>query len=392
MSICLHSLPSPGTPKWRPFSVFRFRLHIFVFSMVMMSTAMGLLVSASMSREAKKLLKEQKKCAGRKSTSRQQLTHTKATFTDSELSKFATRYENGYDITTDEHYNLWLQVFHTHHSGTDASGSSKWIIMVHACSLTHTHTHTHTHTCTQVAVCSLTIFIVQGRRLLLLWNLRWAPLAEEAEGLWSPHVVVPGPHSEPQRAHLLQRRRLVLGGRMSQPQITVERHSCTYTDMHTHTHAHTHTHTHIQIAVCSLSIFIVQGRRPLLLWNLRWAPRAEEAEGLWSLHVVVPARATFTVCQRRLKSDCPELTIAFVCNVWLAVSVCMSNLLMAIKTPDWVRARCQPAIAHALYIVRACVCMHAAPPHARATARIGLERSTLAYALITCAAAMYLAP
>ena len=58
-------------------------------------------------RETRKLQKEQK-CAGRKPTGRQKKgqTHTDASFTDSELSKFSTRYENGYDITTDKRYNL----------------------------------------------------------------------------------------------------------------------------------------------------------------------------------------------------------------------------------------------------------------------------------------------
>ncbi len=34
-------------------------------------------------------------------------------FSESELAKFSTRYENGYDITTDERYNVWLEMFHS---------------------------------------------------------------------------------------------------------------------------------------------------------------------------------------------------------------------------------------------------------------------------------------
>lgn len=54
-------------------------------------------------REAKKMLKE-KACSGKKSA--------KETFTDSELSKFNRAYEEGYDIKTNERYNLWLETFH----------------------------------------------------------------------------------------------------------------------------------------------------------------------------------------------------------------------------------------------------------------------------------------
>ena len=63
----------------------------------------------------------------------------------------------------------------------------------------HTHTYAHTQTCahvyTQVAICSLMVSIVQEKRLSL--SLHQAPLAEEAKGLRSPNVVVPGPHSKP---------------------------------------------------------------------------------------------------------------------------------------------------------------------------------------------------
>lgn len=33
-------------------------------------------------------------------------------FSESEFSKFSQRYENGYDITTDERYNAWLRAYH----------------------------------------------------------------------------------------------------------------------------------------------------------------------------------------------------------------------------------------------------------------------------------------
>ena len=129
-------------------------------------------------RETRKLQKEQKS-AGRKPTGRQKKgqTHTDASFTDSELSKFSTRYENGYDITTDERYNLWLETYHNHHSDTikattnsstvkeraggrsrgltgkdvstsDDSGGSLFL-HAHTHTHSHTHTHAHTHTCTQ---------------------------------------------------------------------------------------------------------------------------------------------------------------------------------------------------------------------------------------------------
>ena len=37
---------------------------------------------------------------------------TKAIFTVQEMQKFATRYENGYDLKSDEQYNAWLKVYH----------------------------------------------------------------------------------------------------------------------------------------------------------------------------------------------------------------------------------------------------------------------------------------
>ena len=65
-------------------------------------------------RQAKKALKEQQKqqqqrpkrvCPQKKASSR-------ITFSEEELAKFTRRYENGYDIATDERYNAWLQIFH----------------------------------------------------------------------------------------------------------------------------------------------------------------------------------------------------------------------------------------------------------------------------------------
>ena len=64
-------------------------------------------------RQVKKALKEQQKqqqqrpksCPQKKASSR-------ITFSEEELAKFTRRYENGYDIATDERYNAWLQIFH----------------------------------------------------------------------------------------------------------------------------------------------------------------------------------------------------------------------------------------------------------------------------------------
>ena len=33
-------------------------------------------------------------------------------FSESEVKKFGIRYENGYDLTTDQRYNAWLAVYH----------------------------------------------------------------------------------------------------------------------------------------------------------------------------------------------------------------------------------------------------------------------------------------
>ena len=93
----------------------------------------------------------------------------------------------------------------------------QWWVTLLTCTHTHTHMHTntHTYTCihshtqtqmcanayTQVAIWSLMISILQEKRLPL--SLHLALLAEEAKGLRSPNVVVPGPHSKPRPTRLL---------------------------------------------------------------------------------------------------------------------------------------------------------------------------------------------
>ena len=74
-------------------------------------------------REANKIMKKktiarQKSAQGQKGQS-----HTNSSFTDAELSKFAKAYEEGYDITTNKRYNVWLEVFHGHHSDRNDFGS-----------------------------------------------------------------------------------------------------------------------------------------------------------------------------------------------------------------------------------------------------------------------------
>ena len=101
--------------------------------------------------------------------------------------------------------------------GTSTSNDSSGSLFLHAHAHTHTHTYTHTHThthmhmqthththahaYTQVAICSLMVSIVQEKRLSL--SLHQTPLAEEAKGLRSPNVVVPGPHSKSRPTHPL---------------------------------------------------------------------------------------------------------------------------------------------------------------------------------------------
>ncbi len=67
-------------------------------------------------REAKKAQQERTKGGARKQqrpqAKKSSNTSKSITFSDSEVAKFNQRYENGYDITTDERYNLWLNVFH----------------------------------------------------------------------------------------------------------------------------------------------------------------------------------------------------------------------------------------------------------------------------------------
>ena len=54
-------------------------------------------------------------CWSEVSSKRKVNSHAKA-FTDAELIKFAKAYEEGYDITTNARYNLWLETFHQEHS------------------------------------------------------------------------------------------------------------------------------------------------------------------------------------------------------------------------------------------------------------------------------------
>ena len=86
-------------------------------------------------REAKKLLKEQKKRPQKKQTiPRQKSPHGNVTsnnsFSQSEIAKFTRRHENGYDITTDERYNMWLQLFHPSEVTTTLSTLFSWKLHV----------------------------------------------------------------------------------------------------------------------------------------------------------------------------------------------------------------------------------------------------------------------
>lgn len=68
-------------------------------------------------RQVKKALKEQQKQQKQqqkrpKKDCPQGKASSTVTFSEEELVKFAQRYENGYDITTDDQYNAWLQILH----------------------------------------------------------------------------------------------------------------------------------------------------------------------------------------------------------------------------------------------------------------------------------------
>jgi len=69
-------------------------------------------------REIKKALKEQQKRQKqpkgkpRKNGPQGEVSSSSITFSQNEMTKFAHRFENGYDITTDERYNAWLGIFH----------------------------------------------------------------------------------------------------------------------------------------------------------------------------------------------------------------------------------------------------------------------------------------
>lgn len=67
-------------------------------------------------RESKRLLKVQQKRPQKKLTTQKcpqgTVSSESITFSESEVAKFARRHENGYDITTDERYNMWLDMFH----------------------------------------------------------------------------------------------------------------------------------------------------------------------------------------------------------------------------------------------------------------------------------------
>ena len=84
--------------------------------------------------EAKKIMKE-KVCSGQKSAhgkQKENKTGANVTFTDSELSKFSKAYKEGYDIKTNERYNLWLKTFHSKEKNHSKSGMSHCIMCVYA--------------------------------------------------------------------------------------------------------------------------------------------------------------------------------------------------------------------------------------------------------------------
>ena len=68
-------------------------------------------------RQVKKALKEQQKQQKQqqkrpKKDCPQGKASSTVTFSEKELVKLAQRYENGYDVTTDDQYSVWLQRFH----------------------------------------------------------------------------------------------------------------------------------------------------------------------------------------------------------------------------------------------------------------------------------------
>ena len=105
-------------------------------------------------REAKRLSKERQKCVRTKPKKQQPQDRQgkSTTFSESETAKFVQRFENGYDINTDERYNLWLEIFHP--SEVDTTFYCKYIyirvpilfpcICMHPTDLPFLCMHTHT--------------------------------------------------------------------------------------------------------------------------------------------------------------------------------------------------------------------------------------------------------
>ena len=57
---------------------------------------------------------EKRKMPKRQKVLKSQIQTCSLIFSDNKMTKFSERYENGYDITSDERYNMWLAILSIH--------------------------------------------------------------------------------------------------------------------------------------------------------------------------------------------------------------------------------------------------------------------------------------
>ena len=77
---------------------------------------------------------EKRKMPKRQKVLKSQIQTCSLIFSDNEMIKFSERYENGYDITSDERYNMWLATFHPSEARTSTEALDIWSQEVQALS------------------------------------------------------------------------------------------------------------------------------------------------------------------------------------------------------------------------------------------------------------------
>ena len=89
--------------------------------------------------ERKRMREEKKKMPKGQKVLKSQIQTCSLIFSDNEMTKFSERYENGYDIASDERYNMWLATFHPFEARTATEALDIWSQEVQALSCMRVH-------------------------------------------------------------------------------------------------------------------------------------------------------------------------------------------------------------------------------------------------------------